>query len=89
MPIKQNAKKALRKSVKREERNRAAEAAIKSLRVLFRKAVTLKDAAKAAEIAKQLGQRFDKSASKGMMKKNTVARYKSRMMARLNALSAK
>ncbi len=89
MPIKQNAKKALRQSVKRLARNKAIKDEIKSLRVKFRKLITSKEAEKAVEIARSLGQKFDKSVSKGVMKKNTVARLKSRMMARLNAIKAK
>lgn len=89
MPIKDNAKKALRQAVKRTVRNKAVKDELKSLRVKFRKLVTSKEAAKAEEIARMLGKKFDKSVSKGVMKKNTVARLKSRMMAKLNAIKTK
>lgn len=86
MPIKQNAKKAFRQSVKRTARNKAVKDEIKSLRVKFRKLVTTKEVAKAEELVRQLGKKLDKSVTKGVMKKNTVARLKSRAMAKLNAI---
>lgn len=88
MPIKDNAKKALRQSVKRTARNKVVKDELKSLRVKFRKLVTSKDE-KASEIARELGKKFDKAVSKGVLKKNTAARLKSRMMAKLNANKTK
>lgn len=86
MPIKQNAKKALRQSVKRMKRNKAVKDEVKSLRVKFRKLITSKEVEKATEMARQLSKKLDKSVTKGVMKKNTVSRLKSRAMARLNGL---
>jgi small subunit ribosomal protein S20 len=86
MPIKQNAKKAVRQSSKRTLRNKLVRDELKSLRVKFRKLITAKDSSKAAELARELGKKFDKSVTKGVLKKNTAARLKSRMMARLNSL---
>ncbi len=70
MPIKENAKKALRQSLKRTARNKLAKVEIESLRIKVRK---LLDAKKPKEAA-------------GIMKKNTVARLKSRLMKKVNAL---
>lgn len=86
MPIKENAKKALRQAIKRTVRNKAVKDEIKMLRVKFRKLVTSKEVTAAAEAARMLGKKLDKSASKKVMKKNTVARLKSRMMGKLNAI---
>jgi small subunit ribosomal protein S20 len=86
MPIKQNAKKALRQAIKRTVRNKAVTDELKSLRVKFRKLATGKETSKAEELARLLGKKFDKAVSRGVLKKNTVARLKSRMMAKLNAL---
>ncbi|NBS41431.1 30S ribosomal protein S20 [bacterium] len=86
MPIKQNAKKALRQSIKRMVRNKAVKDEIKSIRVKYRKSIVAKEATKAVDIARELGKKLDKSVSKGVMKKNTVARLKSRMMKKLNAI---
>lgn len=78
MPIKQNAKKALRQA-----RKRAAENAI--VRTSFRSAVkTARKAAEAGTEAKELlrlaQQKLDKAAKKGVIKKNTAARKLSRLM---------
>jgi len=89
MPIKDNAKKAFRQSIKRAARNKAATDEVKSLRIKFRKLVTAKDESKATEAARLLGKKFDKAVGRGILKKNTVARLKSRMMAKLNALKTK
>lgn len=87
MPNLASAKKALRQDAKRARRNQLVKAELKSLRVKFRKLVDDKKKAEAAETAKLLGKKFDKALAKGVMKKNTVARYKSRMMKKLNALA--
>ena len=89
MPIKENAKKAFRQSIKRTVRNRGVKDEIKSLRVKFRKLTISKEIEKAEEIARMLGKKLDKSITKGVMKKNTVARLKSRMMGKLNAIRTK
>lgn len=86
MPIKENAKKAFRQAVKRTVRNKSVKDEVKSLRVKFRKLVTSKEAEKAEEAVRQLGKKLDKAVTKGVMKKNTVARLKSRAMAKLNAI---
>jgi small subunit ribosomal protein S20 len=87
MPIKQAAKKALRQTVKHTLRNKTAKAEIHSLRVKLRKLLADKKVKEAGEAARMLGKKLDKAQAKGIMKKNTVARLKSRMMAPLNALS--
>lgn len=89
MPIKQNAKKALRQSLKRMVRNKAVKDEIKSIRVKYRKSIVAKEATAAAALARELGKKLDKSVSKGVLKKNTVARLKSRMMKKLNGLKTK
>ena len=87
MPNLENAKKALRQSEKRAQRNKLVKAELKSLRVKFRKLVTDNKKTEAVEAAKLLGKKFDKAHAKGILKKNTVARHKSRMMKKLNALA--
>jgi len=89
MPIKQAAMKALRQNVKRARRNLIAKSEIHSARVQLRKFVAEKNADKALEVARKLGKMLDKAQAKGIMKKNTVARNKSRLMASVNALSKK
>lgn len=89
MPIKANAKKALRQSIKRARRNLISGAEIHSLRVKFRKLATDKKVKEAAALAREIGQKLDKALAKGKMKKNTVARWKSRLSLKVNALTAK
>ncbi|MFH1253781.1 MAG: 30S ribosomal protein S20 [Candidatus Uhrbacteria bacterium] len=86
MPIKKNAEKALRQSIKHALRNKTVQAEIGSLRVKFRKAVTAVKKSEAAEVAKTLAKKMDKAVSKKILKKNTVSRLKSRMMKKVNLL---
>ena len=88
MPNLENAKKALRQSAKRAQRNKLVKAEIKSLRVKLRKAVTAKKFEDALEVAKLVSKKLDKAHAKGIMKKNTVARYKSRLMKKVNSLKS-
>jgi small subunit ribosomal protein S20 len=85
MPNLANAKKALRQSFKNAARNKLVKAEIHSLRVKLRKALDSKKMDEAKKIARIVGQKLDKAVSKKMFKKNTAARYKSRLMHKLNA----
>lgn len=85
MPNKANAKKALRQAEKRTDRNKVAKAEIHSLRVRFRKLLAAGEAPEATEMAKTISKKLDKLAARGIMKKNTVARLKSRISMRANA----
>lgn len=89
MPNTAAAKKALRQDAKRARRNKLVKAEIKSLRVKLRKMVDAKDSAKAVEVAKLIGKKLDKAQAKNIYKKNTVARVKSRLMKKVNALVKK
>lgn len=84
-----NAKKALRQSIKRGRRNLIAKAEIHSLRVKSRKLLDAKKGKEAAEVARLIGKKLDKAVSRGIMKKNTVARLKSRLMKKVNVLNKK
>ncbi len=84
MPNLANAKKDLRQSDKRAERNKVIQAEIKSLRVKFRKAITGKKLEEAKEVVRLVGKKLDKALTKKVLKKNTVARYKSRLMKKIN-----
>ncbi|PJA46740.1 30S ribosomal protein S20 [Candidatus Uhrbacteria bacterium CG_4_9_14_3_um_filter_36_7] len=86
MPILKNAKKALRQSIKHANHNKNVQAEIHSLRIKFRKSLEAKKTEDASELAKQIGKKLDKAASKDILKKNTAARYKSRMMKKVNVL---
>jgi len=86
MPIKKNAIKAMRQSAKHAQLNKVVKAEINSLRVKFRKAVVAVKKSEAADVAKIIGKKMDKAVSKKILKKNTVARLKSRMMKKVNVL---
>jgi small subunit ribosomal protein S20 len=88
MPNLRNAKKALRQSDKRAQRNKITKAEIHSLRVKVRKAITAKKVDEALEVARLVGKKLDKAVQKNVFKRNTVARYKSRIMKKINALKS-
>ena len=54
----------------------------------IRRAISNKDAAAAAALLPQTFSLIDRSARLGAIKKNTAARYKSNLQARVQALSA-
>ncbi|MBL7141757.1 30S ribosomal protein S20 [Patescibacteria group bacterium] len=87
MPIKKSAAKALRQSRKRAERNTEVKANINWLRRQFLKAVAEKNKKKATDFYLKLQKALDKAAQKGILKKNTVARGKSRLNKKLKTLS--
>lgn len=86
MPNLQNAKKALRQSDKRAQRNKIIKAEIHSLRVKVRKALTAKKADEALVVAQLVSKKLDKAVQKQVFKRNTAARYKSRIMKKINDL---
>jgi len=89
MPNLKAAIKDLRQSKDRAVHNKLVKDELHSLRRYLRKALETKDVSKAQELAKTLIQKFDKAVQKNILKQNTAARYKSRMMQKVNALSQK
>lgn len=89
MPVKKSAFKALRQDKKRTERNRLVKLQIGDARRAVRKAVEAGDAKKAGEAATTAVKLLDKAYSKGVMKLNTVSRYKSRLLAKVSAIKGK
>ena len=85
MPNLNNAKKALRQSLKRAERNATVTANIAYMRRSFRKLLESKKVDDARTLLVDLTQALDKAVSKNILKKNTVARLKSRATKNLNA----
>ena len=84
MPNLQNAKKALRQSKKRAEKNLANKVEVKGLIRSIRKALEAKDLPKAEELVKATSKKLDKVAKTGYFKKNKSSRLKSRLMKKLN-----
>lgn len=81
MPIKHAAFKALRQSTKHRERNLAIKLNLKKVVKSVRKAVAAKDTTKAKELLVTAIKTIDRAAQKGIIKKNTAARLKSRLSA--------
>ncbi|MFH1522386.1 MAG: 30S ribosomal protein S20 [Patescibacteria group bacterium] len=85
MPNIKGAKKELRKSIKRHDRNKKINVNLKKLIKTSRKEIEAKDS-KASEIVKNTLKALDKAAQKGIIKKNTRDRKKSRLQKRLNKM---
>jgi len=80
MPIKQQAKKALRQNIKRAERNLEVRKDIKTLLKKVRKAIDSKEKKDKIEaLLKEAQKKLDKAAQKKIFKKNTAARKLSRL----------
>lgn len=79
MAIKKSAKKALRQSLKRRQRNLLRKEKIKRISKEIRKLLSQQKISEAKELLPSLYQSLDKAAKAGTIKKNTAARKKSRM----------
>ncbi|MBP9828158.1 30S ribosomal protein S20 [Patescibacteria group bacterium] len=89
MPNLKNAKKALRQSERRAERNMQAKGTLDFMRRSFRKLLDDKKVDEAAKLLKDMNQALDKAVAKGVLKRNTASRLKSRATLRINKVSAK
>jgi small subunit ribosomal protein S20 len=88
MPIKQSAKKELRKTKKRTALNLNIKTAYKTAVKDVQKAMASGEKQMAEKI--RLAQKkLDKAAKKGVIKKNTAARKLSRLMKKINGLEKK
>ncbi|PIS17528.1 MAG: 30S ribosomal protein S20 [Candidatus Nealsonbacteria bacterium CG09_land_8_20_14_0_10_42_14] len=79
MPIIKSAKKALRQSIKRGERNSIYRNKVKSLLKQARSLVGQKKIKEAKNLLPQIYQALDKAAKVGVIKKNAASRNKSRI----------
>lgn len=89
MPNLQNAIKALRQSETRALRNKKRMSNIETLTRQFRKALEAKKVDDAKALISTIYKQLDKAVSKNVVKKNTAARTKSRIMTRLNVATKK
>jgi len=85
MPNKKSAKKELRKSRQRADRNTATLNNLSKLRKQTAKAVLAKDPT-LQELAAKTTKALDKAAGKGLIKSRAASRAKSRLQKKLNAL---
>jgi small subunit ribosomal protein S20 len=80
MPIKNAAFKALRQSKTRRARNQTVLASLKNLLKQSRLALKAKDMTKLESLTKETARTLDRAAQKGVIKKNTASRKKSRLV---------
>ncbi len=83
-----SALKRVRQEDRRTEINRKNKTRLRHEIRAMRKAITSKDAKAAADLLPRTFSQIDKSAKLGIIKKNTAARYKSKLHLRVKALSA-
>lgn len=89
MPNLKNAKKALKQSLVRTERNKIVSANIDSMRRNFRKLLEAGKIDDATKLVRDLGKALDKAVTKKVVKLNAASRIKSRAMATLKKASSK
>jgi len=83
-----SALKRVRQDERRTEFNKQGKSRLRHQIRAMRRALTGKDPAAAAALLPKTFSLIDRSAKIGIIKKNTAARYKSRLHARVKALSA-
>ena len=83
-----SALKRVRQTERRTEFNRKSKSRLRHHIRAMRRAIASKDANAAAALLPQTFSMIDRSAKSGIIKKNTAARYKSRLHQRVKALSA-
>jgi len=86
IPNTRSAKKRLRQSLKRRERNLERKRALRIVVKQIKRALTAGDKAQAEELIPRLMQAADKAAKKRAIHPNKAARIKSRLMKRIRAL---
>jgi len=86
MPIKQAAFKALRKNLRQRQRHLKAYSDLEALIRQVRRAVTGKNRQKAQDWLKQAIKKIDRAQQRGLLKKNTAGRKKSRLSRLVNSL---
>ncbi|MEI6529590.1 MAG: 30S ribosomal protein S20 [Candidatus Falkowbacteria bacterium] len=85
MPNKKSAEKELRKTVKRNAANKKVANKLKDLVKTNFKQIKANDKKVKEDYTKTI-KAIDKAAKKGIIKKNTASRKKSRLMKKVNAL---
>ena len=83
MAIKHAALKQLRKDRGRQQRNQMVRSELKTLTKRFVTLVSAKRLEEARALIPSLTSKYDRAASKGILHRNTAARYKSRLSKRV------
>ena len=84
-----SALKRVRQTERRTDYNRKNRTRLRHQIRAMRRALTAKDAKAATELLPKTFSIIDRSAKTGAIKKNTASRYKSKLHARVKALTAK
>ncbi len=82
-----SALKRARQTEKRTARNRAAKSSLRSALRQLRESLTAANATTARAQFRSSAAVIDRAVTQGLLHRNTAARYKSRLAARLNALA--
>lgn len=85
MPIKQNAKKALRQAKKRAARNLIVKKTYKDAMKVIQKAMTVGQEVN-ADMIRTAQQALDKAAKRGVLKQQNASRKLSRLMTRIASM---
>lgn len=88
MPNTEGAKKRLRQSLVRRDRNRAVKSSLRTALRKFREALTAKNMTEAQDRQKSTAKALDKAATKGIIHRNKASRLKSRMVHALKTAQA-
>lgn len=88
MPNTEGAKKRLRQSLVRRDRNRAVKSALRTALRKFREAIVAKNLTEAAERRVSTAKALDKAATKGIIHRNKASRLKSRLVHALKTAQA-
>ena len=89
MPIKKSAKKYIGVSSRKTLKNKNIKGVYRNAMKKTREDISEKNIKKATEHFKKAAKALDKAAQKKVLKKNTVARYKSRLNKSLKDISKK
>lgn len=89
MPIKHAALKQIRKDRARHERNQALRSELKTITKRLLGLLSAKKPKEAGELIRLVAKKYDHAASKHLIHRNTAARYKSRLMRRVNSANQK
>ncbi|HXF42955.1 MAG TPA: 30S ribosomal protein S20 [Pyrinomonadaceae bacterium] len=82
-----SAEKRVRQNIKRRAINRANRSKLRTQIKKLRAAISLKDSAAGSQLLGETISLIDKAVNKGLIHRNTAARYKSRLTKRLAAIS--
>ena len=87
MPIKHAALRQMRKDRKRQQRNQAVQAELRTLAKRFIGLLNERKVKEAGDLLKSVAKAFDRAASKRVIHPRAAARYKSRFARRLQRVA--